>query len=185
MKKIWIGINSVKNKFTLQNVSSLPVGSLLTDWSAKRKHGPLPSSIGFSSPPPLSLSLKNKFTLQNVSSLPVGSLRTGQRKQNMVLWGRSSIGFSLSLARGKKSKFSLQNVFPPAGGFIIDRAAKRKHDTLPGHTGFSLSGKQVYSPKRFFPALRIVSLSEKQVYPPKRFFPALRILSLSLFLREK
>jgi hypothetical protein len=27
----------VKNKFTLQNVSSLPVGSLLTDWSAKRK----------------------------------------------------------------------------------------------------------------------------------------------------
>jgi hypothetical protein len=52
----------VKNKFTLQNVSSLPVGSLLTDWSAKRKHGPLPSSIGFSSPPPpLSLSEKQVY----------------------------------------------------------------------------------------------------------------------------
>jgi hypothetical protein len=95
------------------------------------------------------------------------------------------VSLSLSLSRGKKSKFNLQNFFPPAGGFIIDRAAKRKHDTLPGHTGFSLSGKQVYSPKRFFPALRIVSLSEKQVYPAKRFFPALRILSLSLSLSEK
>jgi hypothetical protein len=35
MRKIWIGINSsVKNKFTLQNVSSLPVGSL---WTGQRK----------------------------------------------------------------------------------------------------------------------------------------------------
>jgi hypothetical protein len=60
MKKIWIGINSVKNKFTLQNVSSLPVGSLLTNWSPKRKHGPLPSHIGFS-PPSLSLSQKQVY----------------------------------------------------------------------------------------------------------------------------
>jgi hypothetical protein len=112
----------------------------------------------------------------------VGSLRAGQRKKHGTLGTVIYMFLSLSLSRGKKSKLSLQNVFPPAGGFIIDRAAKRKHDTLPGHAGFSLSGKQVYSPKRFFPALRIVSLSEKQVYPPKRFFPALRILSLSLSL---
>jgi hypothetical protein len=50
------------------------------------------------------------------------------------------------------------------------------HDALPGHIGFSLSGKQVYPPKRFFPALTILSLSLSQ----KNKFTLQNVCSLPL-----